>query len=218
MGDELLEFFRTIINDEDLSDEQCFRLFNISKNRLEREVKPLILHEEDATQTGTAGDIFTTMKTMPSNFRTFVKLYYGTKPLRQVMFSERRKFKDTPGVFYIDHKNSQFAQCGRVGKADSYYFVHIKKTTNFTEANRDTRVLTWPEDDFDMLIAYDAADVYQSNIDGDELSFRMSAGQEKEYKRLKNAFIEWDADLKIDAVDNRTGFEDEDGGVSLSDM
>jgi hypothetical protein len=206
--EELKTAFQTLVDDEDLSDAMLILLFNQAKNDLELEAKPPWLITKDASKSGTTGDTYLTTKALPSDFRAMRKLYYGTTELRPVPFEKSIRYKDASNMYYIDHGNDVFAQTGSPGKAATYTMYYLKKSADIDDlSSTDNTIITWPE--YQLLIAYQAAKIYQANIDADDLAFRMSAAQEREFEMLRRAFMNYCSELQLSDEDGTMGYADE---------
>lgn len=217
-GQELATQFQNLVDDSfDIT--HMYQLFSQAKNNIERQYKLEICKEEDSTQTGSTGDGPTNLKNLPTNFRTFVSIELDTTPFYPVRFEKKNSNSSRGNRIFLDMKNWKFATTMPLSRSGTWHLFFIGATEDFTEDNEDEVVCTWPAE-FHPLIPYEAAKIYQANIDADAISFRMSVEQEKERQRLLDGLINWDADLKLAAMNGRTGFDDsqEDEGIDLSRM
>lgn len=128
-------------------------------------------------------------------------------------FEDQITFRGIGRRAFLDMKNNRFAPTSPVSQAGTWYLFYIAKTEDFTEANENTdNICTWPEE-LQPLIPYQAAKIYQANIDADAIAYRMSEEQEKEYNRLYDALKSWNADLVLASMDGRTGFDQSEEDV-----
>lgn len=215
---ELKEFFITLVDDEELDDSSICILFNTAKNKLELEAKPRFLVAEDSSKTGTTGDNYLITKALPDDFRFVRKFYYGTTPLKPIPFEDKYSKRSAPNRYYIDHKNQLFAQTGNVSQPATYHLFYQIKTPNFDSSDFSSRTLTWPDDDFDALVAFEAASIYQSTIDADDLAFRISGAQEKQYRLLRESFMNYNSDLGVSDNDDTMGYADEEEPENIGSM
>ncbi|MES2224999.1 MAG: hypothetical protein V4478_03355 [Patescibacteria group bacterium] len=206
-GDELATQFRNLV-DDDFDTTHMYQLFSQAKNNIERTYKPEVLKKLDQTQTSSVGDSYNTAKALPADFRTFCKVYLGRIEYLFVTFEQSVMYRNAPRKIFANYGANTFSPTGPVSVADTWSIFYIPKTEDFTEDNADEVVCLWPSE-FHPLIPYEAAKIYQANIDADAIAFRMSAAQEKEYDRLLNAFIHWDHDIKLAAMNGQTGFADQ---------
>lgn len=218
---ELAEFLTDHILDEDLDPQQIAVLLSMAKNRVELSVKPEICIDEDTSKTRSSGDLYTTMKDLPDNFREMLELYVGMTLYSPVPFQKRHTFRNSPLRYYINHKANQFAICGSAGAAETIRQIYLIKTDDFTESSvqdENAATLTWPKEHW-PLVAWEAAEIISSGTDvgADDLSFRMSAAHREQHQRALQMFINWDHDLKLKSMDNRTGYADEGEARSLED-
>lgn len=205
-GNELKNFFVALVDDAELDDTTIWALFNSAKNKLEMEAKPRWLIKKDTSQSSQVGDIYTTMKSLPTDFIFMKKLYHGTQRLVSVPFEDSILHANSPRRFYIDHKNSQFAQTGKVGSSSVYTMFYQMKSEDFDDSNADDEVLTWP--DYHLLVAYEAGAIYQSSFDLDDMSIKSAINANKNYIVLREMFMSHCADLGVDDNDGTLGYED----------
>lgn len=204
---ELKNFFITLVDDEDFTDASLLVLFNSAKNKIEKEIKPQWLIAKDTTKTGSVGDTYLTTKALPTDFVIAKKLYYGQRELRPVPFESSILYKNSPNRYYVDHKNNVFAQTGNINNADTYTMFYLAQSTDFT-AFAGATTLTWP--DYHALVAFEAAKIYQASMDADDLAFRMSQAQDREYRILRDAFIGLNTDLQLQGEDDTMGYADDE--------
>jgi hypothetical protein len=216
--EELKNFFIDLVDDEDLGDATMKILFNQAKNIVELEAKPQWLMAKDTSQTGTSGDTYETTKALPSDFRFMRKLYYGTTLLKPSRFEDSILNKDASNMYFIDHGNSTFSQTGKPGTSETYNMFYQKKSADIDDlASSDTSIITWPSE-FHPLIGYEAAKIYQSTMDADDLAFRMSAAQEREYALMRRAFMDYCSELGLDDQAGEMGYAEEHYPIELGQM
>lgn len=212
---ELKTFFTNLVDDEDFTDASLLVLFNNAKNKLELEAKPQWLITKDTSKTGAPGDTYLTTKALPTGFRSVKKMYYGEQELFPVSFENSIRHKTNPNRYYIDHKNRVFAQTGSINKAETYTLFYLVASTDFTSF-AGTTTLTWP--DYHALVAFEAAKIYQASMDADDLAFRMSQAQDREYRILRDAFMGYNSELGLDAEDGTMGYADENTSFDLGQL
>ncbi len=215
---EMAVQFRNLV-DDDFDIDHLYQLLSQAKNYVERVYKLEICKKSDSSQSASQGDTYTNFKSLPTDFRAFVKLYLDDMQYWAVKFEDLPLFKGVGRKVILDMRQNKFAATSPVSKSGTWNLYYIYKTEDFNSTNENTVVCTWPSE-FHPLIPYQAAKIYQSNIDGDNISFRMSQEQEKEYQRLLDAVVSWDADLKLAGMDGRTGFDpsDQEQGIDLGMM
>jgi hypothetical protein len=205
-GDELATQFRNLV-DDDFDTTHLYQLLSQAKNYVERVYKLEICKKLDSSQTASVGDTYTSYKNLPTDFRSLLKIQLDRIPYTPCRFEEQITYRNVARRVFIDMANNRFAPTGPVSNPGTWNIFYIYKTTDFTEANKSSSVCVWP-DEFQPLIPYQAAKIFQANIDGDAISFRMSEEQESEYQRMLDALVGWDADLKLSSMDGRTGFHE----------
>ena len=222
--EDIATFLTEHILDEDLDTQMIAMLLSQAKNRLETEEKPDILIDENTSQSRASGDTYLSMKSLPDDFRQMLELYIGTNlpPLRPIHFRDRHKYRNSAYRYYIDQKNKQFAICGSAGAAGTIRQVYLILTNDFTEASIATdanaETCVWPKEHWPLL-AWKAAEMVSSGTDigADDLSFRMSQQQFRQYEEALHSFRMWDHDLKLKAQDNRAGYDESTDDLSLED-
>lgn len=221
-GKQLREdHFENLIQDtHDIT--HTYALLSSAKNKIERLYKLAILINTDTSKTAAVGDGYLTMKALPTDFREMIKLYVGTMPYWPVPYASRISFRDAARRYYIDHKNAQFALCGTIGSVATISQIYRIKTTDLTEANEDTdNIITWPEE-FQPLVAYEAAKIFLQNIDPDTTAVAQGNYNAAEHQALLDSFIAWDHDIKLAAMNNQGGYADDvldgEGSIDLAHM
>lgn len=200
---------------ESLSDESACRLITQAKNKVEADLKLEILKAVDSSQTASVGDSYLTMKTLNSNVRIPLKVVVNNITHFPCSFVNREAFRFAARRYYIDWKNRQFALTGRIATAGTIYMYYLSKTPDVTVDDlEDATIIVWP-DEFKPLIAYEMAAIQQGNIDADAVSIEISPKQKAEAQAIKDSFIAWDADIKLAAMNNQGGFQDDVEGDPL---
>lgn len=210
--------FENIVDDS-FDETHLYQLFSQAKNYVERTEKPEICKKLDSSQSASVGDTYLSLKSLPSDFRTPIKISLDNIPYDFVKFEDQVLYRYQGNKVFLDMRQNKFATTGSVSRAGTWNLFYIYKTTDFTIANKATEVCVWPTE-FQPLIPYQAAKIYQANIDGDAISFRMSSEQELEYQRLLSAFRAWNQDLILATMNGRTGFDpaETDQGYDLGTM
>lgn len=215
-GLELATQFRNLV-DDDFDTTHLYQLLSQAKNNIERTEKPELLKALDSTKTASVGDTYTNPKALPTDFRVPVKLYLDRNEYKPVKFEDQILFRNVGRKYFINVRANTFAPTGPVSNAGTWNLFYIVKTEDFTEDNEDEEVCEWPSE-FHGLIPYEAAKIYQANIDGDAISFVMSEKQEEERERILAGFRAWDHDLKLAAMDGRTGFDPSEANAPDEDL
>lgn len=210
---ELRTQFENLIGDShDVT--HTYQLLTQAKNEIETKLKLKILEANDASQTANSGDTYLTLKSLPANFKQMNKLFVGTIQYFPIPFNQRITYRQSARRFYIDYKrmvagSTALGLCGAVASAQTINMFYTAKTDDLTEAVENTAgLILWP-DEFQPIIPYKAAKIFEANIDADDIAFRMSAAQEAEYQSLLDAFIAWDQDIKLAEMNNQGGYADD---------
>jgi len=216
---DIKSLFEKIVDDA-FSETETYILMSQAKNMIEDERPWEFLKKEDTSQTASTGDVYTTMKSLPSDFRYDRRLFLAQGSAFHeyfpISFEERRAFKDEARRYYVDFTNSQFALTGRIGQSGAIHLFYIRTTTDFTTANTSAEPV-WPAR-FHPSIAYKMAEIYQSGIDADEIAFRMSVEQRRQLNEFMRAMRWWDDQLKPRAMNHQTTYFDAIPYVSVGNM
>ncbi len=224
---ELIEQFEYLIDDSTDEDAQ-YRLMTQAKNKVEMELKLLILQDVDSTQISNSGDNYLSMKTLADDARLLLKLTVGTQGLtyRPVAFMDRESWKNAARRYYIKWKTRQFALTGtsQTTQVINQYFLSKTDPITIDDAD-DAAIIVWP-DEFKPLIPYVMAGIVQANVDPDAITIAQALQQYAQGQIILDSFREWDTTLKLEEADNRGGFESdhegpegaEDGIVDLGNL
>lgn len=205
---QILQQFENYIDDE-LDEDHAYQLMTQAKNKLEMRLKPIILHDVDTSQTANIGDGYLNMKTLATNVRMMLNLTVGRFNFKQIPFIRREQWRDSARRYYIDWKNRQFAFTGVMGLSGPINQFFLTKTADITVADEDSAsIIVWPSE-FHGLIPFEMAEIFQANIDPDEISFRMSPQQRLQKQEIEDAFVAWDTDIKLQSMDGRGGFQED---------
>ena len=202
--------------DDTMDITYTYQLLTQVKNWIEIMLNLYILQTTDESQTASSGDSYTTLKTVPTDFRKMINLYVGTLEYWPVPFAQRIRYKDTSRRYYIDYKrwvagSTALGLTGKVtGSSQTITQVYLVETGDLTEANEDTAgVILWP-DEFQLVIANLAAKIKNANIDPDEINFRQALEHDREFARFLEPLIAWDHELKLSAQNDRRGYFQEE--------
>lgn len=215
--EEIKTQFESLIDDS-IDEDRAYELMELSKNKVETELKLEILKDMDETQTANPGDTYLSMKTLNTEARQLLKLTVGLIPYIPVPFMNRENFRNAARRYYIDWKNKQFALCGTIASTQTIRQYFLTKTTRITSSNADdATTIVWP-DEFKPLLAFMMAGIYQGNIDPDDIAVRQSVQQFVQGQMLLDAMIAWDQDIKLASMNNVGGFlSDHEGEGGLDD-
>jgi hypothetical protein len=213
LASEIITKYENFTGDS-LDADFTLQLVNDVMHEIEEEVKPEGLKKMDTSASTVSGQTYTTGISLPSDFFIPVTvIYVGTTPYTQVPFEHSVLFRDTPNRFYIDHANAQYRLTGRQNSIQSISFPYYYATPDI-DANSSP---VWPER-FHSLIPLKMAMMYFA-IDGGEKPRSWDDRYEAFYERRLNRFKDYDAALKLAAINHSTPYgELTDNEVPLSMM
>lgn len=194
-GQDILNTFHTLIGDELDSDFEL-ELANEAKGEIETELELEITKKLDSSNSTTSGQTSTTAKTLPTDFFTPLDIYIGTQCYRPVPFEKQQEYKDSSGFYWIDHASGEYHICGVQGSSQPIYFFYQYETPDI---ELDTSPV-W-KNRFHSLIAYHMARTYFL-VDQPEKARSWLPEYENRYQSKKRLMIDWDAKLKLAAMDN----------------
>lgn len=189
-----------ILDGEAIDVDLFLTLLATAKNSREAEKPWRFLTKEDSSQNSNAGDTFLTMKTLPSDFGYDYRMFVGDSLIEYtpVPFEERRRWKDSAMLYYIDLRNSQFALTGVAGITGTIYLVYIAFTSDPAQLG-DNMPTAWP-DRFLPILSFDVVALFRGGTDYDDVNARMSAENRAAARALHDGMTSWDSNLKIRAM------------------
>lgn len=189
---DIIDFFETLVTDT-LDSVAVLVLIN-QADAIIRATRPWeILKSEDASKSRSSGDTFLTAKTLPTDFHRPYKFYVGDsqrRPLKRIKFEDRRKFKDSPGFYYIDYKTGNYyitngTQEGTI--YNNYIYKPVAITLSTTPVFPSDY---WP------IYAYCMSKIFMGGIDNDDRSLASVPEWISDKRELWDAMVTWDAELK----------------------
>lgn len=206
---ELADFYESLLDDAPDRD-LTYELLSQAKNRIESENKLYVLDAEDTSKSLSIGQTYTTEFALPDNWRETRYIRVGTRFFRPTSYANRAQGQ--ANRYFINAKARTFGFTGSAAISGTIYHGYMEATDDFVEANEDdllTDLLPWPSEYF-PIIAFEAAGFYATGVDVDDISARQGAVNVQRSANLMDSFIGWDQDLKLEAQDNRAGFESDE--------
>jgi hypothetical protein len=204
-GQDYVDNIPNVIGDS-LDQDFTIQLINDAKNSIETELQLEITKKLDATGSTSAGQTSITARSLPSDFFLPLNIYVGTEKYEPIPFEKQIFYKDTSGFYWVDLGNDQYHLCGRQGSPQTISFFYQKETTDLTSGTLDTWSPVWPSR-FHSLILYEIA-AKSFAFDQVEKTRSWLAEHEGYYLRLKRQMIDWDAKLKLTAMNHSAYSED----------
>lgn len=208
-GDEIIAFFRTLVTDEELDDDNALILLN-QADAVIRQKRPWeILKKLHSAHTRSSGEDYTSTKALPSGTNaTFhrpwkLKVGIGQRPLKRIPFEMLLEYKDVAGIYAIDFANSVYAITGPTWTGTIYHWYLYKPDAITLTTNP-----VFPED-YHPIYGYTMAEIFMGGIDQDERSLASLPQWVKQYRSLWDSMVDWDAELKENDMLNR-GYADDD--------
>ena len=205
-GEDLLILTTNLLGGTVLDEDMFYQLLNSAKNQREMMRDWMALRAEDSSLTFTAADTYLTGKNLPARFlRTyqfrdsegdlsgpFIVDSSGNKtPLKAIKFEQRFDYKDTPGYYYIDHKNRTISRTGTT--AGTLHLFFIQGSEDITAATAWTLP---PTDSYGVLLAYDVAVEQKGGIDWDTVNANQVPYNQRKIFTLESNLATWDSRLQ----------------------
>ena len=212
-GAQIITAFETIVDDS-LDETLAYQLLNRAKNDIEEERDWVFLRKLDSSQTASIGDSYTSMKTLPTDFRSPLKLYVDTLPYKMVSYLKRITYRDSSRRWYIDWANSQFALTGNVS-ASKTINLYYKRTTDDITLNTSPVMPSR----FHLGIAFRMSEIFSAGLDADERTTVMSSKQAEVAKSALEAMRAWDSDQRERELDGEDANDEMDElGIDVGNL
>lgn len=213
-GQDLYDFFSTLVDDSDLDIDNFLVLVNVAKDRRE-DVRPWqYLKKLDSSKTASVGDTYLTAKALPTDWRYDYKLYIGTEiEAKPVPFEQQHIFKNSPNYYFVDVASGNYYLTGSQNSSKTIYNFYIKTTADITAST------SWSAPSrFHPLLAFDVAGFFMNGIDADDIYRGMAPEQKAAALLLDHSMIAWDTSLKMRSMNNSFAGGPEDTSVPLGMM
>jgi len=192
---ECIDKFHNYVSDELDSDFEL-QLVNDAKNAIETELQLEITKKLNSSGSVTAGQTYTTQRSLPADFFLPLTIYVGTQPQMPVPFEQQQFYRDTSGRYWIDLANGKYYLAGTQGSSQPIYFYYQYDTGDLELDDSPV----WP-DRFHTLIPLEMARLYWQ-IDQGEKNRAWTLEYQTDYLRWKRLLTDWDHKLKLNTIDN----------------
>ena len=193
-GQQCIDKFHNYVSDELDSDFEL-QLVNDAKNAIESGLQLEITKKLNSSLSVTAGQTYATSRALPADFYLPLTIYVGTQPHYPVPFEKQHEYRDVSGYYWIDLANDVFSLTGTQGSANTLYFYYQKETDDISVSTSPV----WPSR-FHTIIPLEMARQYWQ-IDQGEKNRAWTAEFEADYIHWKRLMQDWDARLKLNAID-----------------
>lgn len=194
-GQNIIDKFHNYVSDELDSDFEL-QLVNDAKNEIESELMMEITKKLDSSGSVSSGQTSSTARTLPTDFYLPLVIYVGTMPYYPIPMERQQEYVGVSGYYWIDVANSQYHLTGTQGSANTIYFYYQYQTTDLTLLTSPV----WPTR-FHTLIPLEMARQYWQ-IDQGEKNRAWTMEFASDHMKWKRLMMDWDARLKLNAVDN----------------
>lgn len=201
-GQQCIDKF-VLYTGDSLDADFSLQLVNDAKNALETELQLEITKKLNSSGSVTAGQTYTTSRSLPADFFLPLTIRVGTQKIYPIPFESQIDYRDISGYYWIDLANDAYSLTGTQGSAQTIHFFYQRETDDLTTSTSPV----WPTR-FHSLIPLEMAKQYWM-IDGGEKNRAWDDRFAAEYTRLKRLMIDWDAKLKLNGMDNSAYLESE---------
>ena len=200
-GQQIITKYQAMVPDDDLDPTYLLQLVNDCMHDVEDEVSPEGLKAIDITQSTTVGQTWATAIPLPTNFYMPLKtIFVGTQAYTGIPLEQTIPYQNGSNNFYIDHANASYHLTGTVNTAQLITFPYIYATPDIILNTSPA----WPNR-FHSLIPLKMAQLYYPADAGDK-SRAWDDRWEKIYERRLARFIDYDASLKLAALNGQTPY------------
>lgn len=205
-GADLYTLNTKLLGGRSIDQDMFYQLVNMQKNLREMSRDWMKLRTEDTTIIFSSSDTYTSTKPLPTRFLRTYSFYdqYGNLagpfiinsngskiPLKPIKFEQRYDYKDTPGYYYIDVKNSTI---GRTGSTVGT--LHLFFLQGTPDIDADSPWGLPPADSYGALLAYDVAVEQKGGIDWDTVNANQVPFNQRKINQLEANLATWDARLQ----------------------
>jgi hypothetical protein len=198
-GQENIDKFHNYVSDE-LDTDFEIQLVNDAKNSIEAELMMEVTKKLNSSASTTAGQTYTTARILPTDFYLPLVIYVGSTPYYPVPFERQQEYRDQTGFYWIDIANENYYLSGTQSASNTIYFYYQYETPDLTADTLATWEPVW-KSRFHTLIPLEMARLYWQ-IDQGEKNRAWTVEYAAEYRRWKGLLQDWDARLKLNAMNN----------------
>lgn len=208
-----LAFEKITRNQHDIDD--TYQLMMDELTILVSEIEPADNLSLDTSQIVTSNATYLTPYNLPADWGMTKKMVVDIIPYYPIRFEERIGYRFSARHYYIDYKNRKFYLTGVVANGPqviNHWYQSYGAPMTQSNETQDLEVLgiiPFPKR-FYRLLAWGAAFVFLGGIDGEDVARVISQSQMAQYYRLRDAFTAWVAEQKLQSLDHRTGFAEDD--------
>lgn len=200
---EILTTFEEFVGDS-LDQTIELSLANQARMEIDLELKPRCSLRLDTLQSTTAGQTYTTSKSLPTDILTPAGtiIYVGDVPYTGVLFEHKERYKNRANFWWADQYNGTFYLSGTQSSAQTITFPYITKGTDIA-ADTNT-VLKYPSG-LHIIVPMHMARTWFA-IDQGEKGRSWLPEWEAFYMKTKRALISWDQAWKLAAIGESTPY------------
>jgi hypothetical protein len=194
-GQQIIDKFSNYVSDQ-LDADFALQLANDAKNAVETELQLEITKKLNSSGSVSAGQTYTTSRSLPGDFFLPLTIRVGTQKVYPVPFEAQVDYRESSGFYWVDLGSNVYYLTGTQGSAQTIFFFYQRATDDLTVSTSPI----WPTQ-FHSLIPLEMARQYWM-IDQGEKNRAWDDRFNADYQRMKRLMIDWDAKLKLHAMDN----------------
>lgn len=191
-----------------------YSFLDIAQDQVESMRPWMILREEDATLTASAGTTFTTPFALAPTNSDFKKWYgdfpvvltdtnNNPVPFREVPIAQKFTFKLQGQKFFCDYAANRFYLCGTLNQSYAIHQFYIKKSLRISLASSNTWVFDTYGYSYSALLAYLCA-MQWKGVDYDIINLQNAGHLGDTAKGILDGMTRWDSDLQ---ASGQVGFD-----------
>ena len=205
---EIYTFVTNLLDGFEIDTTLFDTFLNTAQSYWENQRPWMALRAEDSSNTISPGNTFTTVHTLPTNFRKWYTRFpivladsqqNPQQYLREVPFNSKLAYKSDGTRFYCDYANRRFYICGEVPQALTAYLYFIKKGTLVSaDDNNEWELDTL--DEYTEILGLTVAVYWKNGVDYDVINNAQANANASLAGQIFKSMTEWDGELQESAI------------------
>lgn len=219
--DDVITFFNGLVDDEPDTDTVKVLMDNAYTKRNDSRFWTFLM-KLDTSISHLTSDLWTTEKTIPTDFDSVAKLFVGSSDNEYlpVPFEMMLAHQGSANRYTVDYANAKLRFLGPGPGQTAYLWYKYTPTSLIglsDAAMALTTTIVWPKR-FCPILAYDMANLYFGGIDADMVSRAMAPYQKAAHQELVNAMVQWDTRRRMQLFDNSSSPQRSGSRLSPADV
>jgi len=203
--DQMKELTTQLLNGYALGTDEFNRLLHFAQAKYESLRDWMILKSLDTSQTITPSTIYTTPKSLPSDFMRFLSdrpiVLVGSTAgdeieCVEIPLEKRERHRFDFGKFYVDYKNSAISFTGTPNGSYTVNQFYLYKPSDISN------IVSWVFPSWcHALLPYDIAVNYKGGIDYDSISESQARYNQQQIDQILERMVLWDAKMQASQLE-----------------